>query len=89
MLGDAGHRVLRVGDAKKMIRRSSSVRTVRSRMSAKTSRISCGSSGLLGKDFFYRKLTEYPDGQPLYVSTDHDPGETDAVASARARACTT
>ena len=35
--------------------------------------------GLLGKDFFYRKLTEYPDGQPLYVSTDHDAGETDAA----------
>jgi arginyl-tRNA synthetase len=31
--------------------------------------------GLLGKDFFYRKLTEYPDGQPLYVTTDHDSGE--------------
>ena len=31
--------------------------------------------GLLGKDFFYRKLTEYPDGQPLYVTTDHDAGE--------------
>lgn len=31
--------------------------------------------GLLGKDFFYRKLTEYPDGQPLFVSTDQDAGQ--------------
>jgi arginyl-tRNA synthetase len=31
--------------------------------------------GLLGKDFFYRRLTDYPDGQPLYVSTDTDAGE--------------
>src|SRR5436190_1735522 len=32
--------------------------------------------GLLGKDFFYRKLMEYPDGRPVYVSTDHDPQES-------------
>ena len=32
--------------------------------------------GLLGKDFFYRKLSEYPDGRPLYVSSDQDSGET-------------
>jgi arginyl-tRNA synthetase len=32
--------------------------------------------GLLGKDFFYRRLTDYPDGQPLYVSTDVDVEET-------------
>ena len=31
--------------------------------------------GLLGKDFFYRKLLEYPDGHALYVSMDHDPGK--------------
>src|SRR4029450_3112278 len=31
--------------------------------------------GLLGKDFFYRKLTEYPDGQALYVSSDHASNE--------------
>jgi arginyl-tRNA synthetase len=31
--------------------------------------------GLLGKDFFYRKLIEYPDGHSLYVSMDHDPGK--------------
>src|SRR6185503_6428981 len=32
--------------------------------------------GLLGKDFFYRKLMEYPGGRPVYVSTDHDPRES-------------
>lgn len=32
--------------------------------------------GLLGKDFFYRKLAEYPDGRPLFVSTDRDVGDT-------------
>ncbi|HYP07618.1 MAG TPA: arginine--tRNA ligase, partial [Bryobacteraceae bacterium] len=26
-------------------------------------------------DFYYRQLTSYPDGQPLYVSTDTDSGE--------------
>jgi arginyl-tRNA synthetase len=26
--------------------------------------------GLLGKDFFYRKLMSYPDGKPLWVTTD-------------------
>jgi arginyl-tRNA synthetase len=26
--------------------------------------------GLLGKDFFYRKWSEYPDGRPVWVSTD-------------------
>ena len=31
--------------------------------------------GLLGKDFFYRKLIEYPDGHSLYVSMDHDSGK--------------
>jgi arginyl-tRNA synthetase len=32
--------------------------------------------GLLGKDFYYRKLMEYPNGHPLYVSTDQDVGES-------------
>jgi arginyl-tRNA synthetase len=31
--------------------------------------------GLLGKDFFYRKLIDYPNGHPLYVSTDKETGE--------------
>ena len=45
--------------------------------------------GLLGKDFFYRKLTEYPDGQPLYVYDGPRSGEKHAVTSARDSACTT
>jgi arginyl-tRNA synthetase len=32
--------------------------------------------GLLGKDFFYRKLSDYSDGKPLYVSADQPSGET-------------
>ena len=35
--------------------------------------------GLLGKDFFYRKLTEYPDGQPLYVYDRPRRGREDTV----------
>jgi arginyl-tRNA synthetase len=35
--------------------------------------------GLLGKDFFYRKLMKYPDGRPLWVTTDQ-PVESDAPA---------
>jgi arginyl-tRNA synthetase len=27
--------------------------------------------GLLGKDFYYRQLMEYPDGRPLWVTTDN------------------
>ena len=42
--------------------------------------------GLLGKDFFYRKLLEYPDGHALYVSMDHDPGKP-APSFGRGSAC--
>jgi arginyl-tRNA synthetase len=32
--------------------------------------------GLLGKDFYYRKLIDYPNGHPLWVTTDeHAPGD--------------
>ncbi|MDX2152791.1 MAG: arginine--tRNA ligase [Bryobacteraceae bacterium] len=31
--------------------------------------------GLLGKDFFYRRLWTYPNGHELWVSTDSDSGE--------------
>ncbi|HYI97001.1 MAG TPA: arginine--tRNA ligase [Bryobacteraceae bacterium] len=37
--------------------------------------------GLLGKDFFYRKLIDYPNGHPLFVSTDI-PGEHQEMAPA-------
>ena len=32
--------------------------------------------GLLGKDFYYRPLSTYPDGHEVWVSTDVDPGVT-------------
>ena len=38
--------------------------------------------GLLGKDFYYRKLMDYPDGRPLWVTTD-DPVESGAPAFGR------
>ncbi len=31
--------------------------------------------GLLGKDFFYRRLMHYPDGRPLWVTTDQPSDE--------------
>lgn len=31
--------------------------------------------GLLGRDFHYRKLTDYPNGQPLWITADQPTGE--------------
>ena len=36
--------------------------------------------GLLGKDFYYRKSMDYPDGRPLTGSTTDDPVESGAPA---------
>ncbi len=35
--------------------------------------------GLLGQDFFYRILQRYPDGRPLWVTTDQPSGEQTPV----------
>lgn len=36
--------------------------------------------GLLGKDFYYRYLRTYPDGQSLYVSSDSPDGATPGIS---------
>ena len=59
-----GYRVLRVGDrrrdSKVIVRSNGTVTYV-----GKDIAYQLWKFGLLGKDFFYRKLTDYPDGQPL------------------------
>ena len=44
--------------------------------------------GLLGKDFYYRRCTRYPDGHELWVTTDQ-PTRTPAAVRARRRGSTT